>query len=270
MRRKAFTLIELLVVIAIIAILAAILFPVFAKARDRARMTACGSNMNQIGKALMMYTDDNEGVYPPDRFLLNGTLVHPYTWKRALSKYTSSNDVWVCPANPAVMAAGSVRYATARIGDESNIQTEYKLDKSKWLASCYGYNGGYFPTESIYPLRTVTKVRDPAGLMVIIECRTANPDLGPWTYAWTQDKKGTLAAGYSSGPVGVFFTHNKRMNIAFADGHSGSLTLPEVYGRPGDGKNYWGVANPDTDGHVVAGRNKANWGSQVVAANEYW
>ena len=59
-RNHGFTLIELLVVIAVIAILAAILFPVFAQAREKARSVACLSNMQQIGKALMMYLQDND------------------------------------------------------------------------------------------------------------------------------------------------------------------------------------------------------------------
>ena len=62
--RKAFTLIELLVVIAIIAILAAILFPVFAKAREKARQISCLSNMRQIGLGFMQYTQDNDEVLP--------------------------------------------------------------------------------------------------------------------------------------------------------------------------------------------------------------
>src|SRR5215468_1948080 len=62
--QRAFTLIELLVVIAIIAILAAILFPVFARAREKARQATCLSNLKQIGLAFQMYTQDWDEVYP--------------------------------------------------------------------------------------------------------------------------------------------------------------------------------------------------------------
>ena len=67
-QKRGFTLIELLVVIAIIAILAAILFPVFSRARESARKTACLSNMKQIGTALMMYCQDWDEAFPLNRF----------------------------------------------------------------------------------------------------------------------------------------------------------------------------------------------------------
>jgi prepilin-type N-terminal cleavage/methylation domain-containing protein len=83
---RGFTLIELLVVIAIIAILAAILFPVFAMARERARLSACISNMRQIGTSLMMYVQDYDETYPYLRFHGDGVDIkqQSYCWRNAI------------------------------------------------------------------------------------------------------------------------------------------------------------------------------------------
>src|SRR2546422_9177382 len=101
-QRFAFTLIELLVVIAIIAILAAILFPVFAQARDRARMSACVSNMRQIGTSLMMYVQDYDETYPYIRFHGVGGQqgLFAYCWRNAIRPYLKNVDVMACPSNP--------------------------------------------------------------------------------------------------------------------------------------------------------------------------
>lgn len=95
-RNKGFTLIELLVVIAIIAILAAILFPVFAKVREKARQTACLSNIRQLGLAIAQYNNDYDTDYP------NGA--DPYGqgsgWAGQIYPYTSSAAVFACPDDP--------------------------------------------------------------------------------------------------------------------------------------------------------------------------
>ncbi|MES2465576.1 MAG: prepilin-type N-terminal cleavage/methylation domain-containing protein, partial [Armatimonadota bacterium] len=77
-RSSGFTLIELLVVIAIIAILAAILFPVFAQAREKARQTSCLSNVKQICLALNMYAQDADETYPPARY--SNATVTAFAW----------------------------------------------------------------------------------------------------------------------------------------------------------------------------------------------
>ncbi len=93
---RAFTLIELLVVIAIIAILAAILFPVFAKVREKARQTSCASNMKQIGLAVLQYTQDNDETFP----LANTNLYDYNPWDIAIQPYVKSLAVFSCPDDP--------------------------------------------------------------------------------------------------------------------------------------------------------------------------
>jgi prepilin-type N-terminal cleavage/methylation domain-containing protein/prepilin-type processing-associated H-X9-DG protein len=94
-KKRAFTLIELLVVIAIIAILAAILFPVFARARENARKSACQSNLKQIGLAIMQYVQDYDEKYPISN------LYYPATggrWYQLLQPYARSTQVFICPS----------------------------------------------------------------------------------------------------------------------------------------------------------------------------
>lgn len=107
--KAAFTSIDLLVVIAIISILAAILFPSFARARENARKASCMSNMKQIGLAVMQYSQDYDEKLP--NFVRNndvgGGVVDPnnkfcsdyYTWAEAVQPYVKSLQLFVCPSN---------------------------------------------------------------------------------------------------------------------------------------------------------------------------
>jgi len=99
-RNKGFTLIELLVVITIISILAAILFPVFARAREQARKASCQSNLKQIGLALMMYVQDYDETYPASSmgYYLPGTTNGTF-WYHVLQPYAKSYQVFVCPTS---------------------------------------------------------------------------------------------------------------------------------------------------------------------------
>ncbi len=109
MQRKGFTLIELLVVIAIIAILAAILFPVFAKAREKARQSTCASNLKQIGLGITQYAQDYDEVLCPTRVALDPPLpaADKYLmvcgaprsyWTQLLEPYIKSSAIYVCPS----------------------------------------------------------------------------------------------------------------------------------------------------------------------------
>src|SRR5262245_31487456 len=102
MRKRGFTLIELLVVIAIIAILAAILFPVFAQARPKARQATCLSNLKQIGLGVMMYAQDYDEAYPSASAT---SAVGVTSWepegsgrniKELIVPYTKNLNIWQC------------------------------------------------------------------------------------------------------------------------------------------------------------------------------
>jgi prepilin-type N-terminal cleavage/methylation domain-containing protein len=101
--RQGFTLIELLVVIAIIAILASILFPAFAKAREKARQAACSSNEKQLGLAFLQYTQDYDECYPP------GISAVGAGWAGHIYSYVKSTGVYGCPDDSTASVAGGYK-----------------------------------------------------------------------------------------------------------------------------------------------------------------
>ncbi|MBC7287651.1 MAG: DUF1559 domain-containing protein [Armatimonadetes bacterium] len=99
--RKGFTLIELLVVIAIIAILAAILFPVFARAREKARQASCQSNIKQLMLAVLMYAQDYDEMLVGSWYDYDGSGTNTpgdYTWRAAVAPYVRNVQIFICPS----------------------------------------------------------------------------------------------------------------------------------------------------------------------------
>ncbi|HEY3413724.1 MAG TPA: prepilin-type N-terminal cleavage/methylation domain-containing protein [Armatimonadota bacterium] len=123
--RRGFTLIELLVVIAIIAILAAILFPVFAKARERGKMAACLSNSKQIGLILRQYADDYDEGLPFNPYTTS--LPHTRPWVHLFMAYAKSADIFRCPSH-----AGTPVKA-------------WKIDSEHFFTTGYPANNGAIP-----------------------------------------------------------------------------------------------------------------------------
>jgi len=136
-KKTGFTLIELLVVIAIIAILAAILFPVFARARENARRTSCASNLKQMGLAVMQYTQDYDEKYP---FTYNyyvagasGTLVW---WEDVTQPYTKNYQLFICPSDSSPVGYTYARTGTVPVssmGYPATLTTSYAINATALL-----------------------------------------------------------------------------------------------------------------------------------------
>ncbi|MCX7598387.1 MAG: DUF1559 domain-containing protein [Armatimonadetes bacterium] len=141
--RKGFTLIELLVVIAIIAILAAILFPVFARAREKARQTSCLSNLKQVGLGALMYAQDYDEILPC------GDRTAQVWWYEIIQPYIKNRQIYVCPSwagsslgygiNSCMMCPHwCVRSSWPRLGQiKRPAEILFIADASAWLA-CWG------------------------------------------------------------------------------------------------------------------------------------
>ncbi len=195
---RGFTLIELLVVIAIIAILAAILFPVFARAREKARETTCLSNVKEISLGLIMYLSDYDSRFPKRSYQVAGTpgCSGKHFWPRVVAPYigtgdgasSSGKDLWRCPS--------------------------YRELVQNWYCGAYadyalnGYIEGLVDSEIPYPAATV----------LIGEYAYWHPTGLRWYgwYSWA----GWRAYDYDGHVSGCRYDHNDRQNIGFCDGHA--------------------------------------------------
>jgi prepilin-type N-terminal cleavage/methylation domain-containing protein/prepilin-type processing-associated H-X9-DG protein len=219
LRKRAFTLIELLVVIAIIAILAAILFPVFARARENARRASCQSNLKQIGLGILQYAQDYDERMVYDE-LWNGT--YRVSFKGSIQPYTKSIQVFDCPSN---IGYPSTR-TSARTSDNYTISSDYSAN-TEWFDgntgciptnSCggmsYGGHNGASPINTtLYPAISLAAFENTAQTIVVAETVQSNDDYAYWTaHRNTSEAHPFLFAG-----------HLSTSNYLFADGHVKAL-----------------------------------------------
>jgi prepilin-type N-terminal cleavage/methylation domain-containing protein/prepilin-type processing-associated H-X9-DG protein len=209
MGQTAFTLIELLVVIAIIAILAAILFPVFAKSREKARQITCISNLKQFGSALISYSQDYDETLPPRYTNPAGGQL---SWRGELMPYLKSFNVFSCPSNP--RNADKAAY-------ETNPQLQFPA--SYQIASFGGTNtsngGAFHDCNAVYGCTgpygvPLASIQTPASLIAIVDSTALYSD---YAVAWPQNNyPGTPGSSDSRGSL---FCHTNMSNLLFCDGH---------------------------------------------------
>jgi len=200
MMRKGFTLIELLVVIAIIAILAAILFPVFARAREKARATGCLNNVKQLTLGVMMYMQDYDEVLPLAQMWHDVACARPFRggssmyhwWCDSIFPYVKNTQAFSCPSRPDIETVNGLAYG-------------YNLR--------LGYYNNASPPSSLTKLATV---RYPAETIVLCD--------NDWTGSTVDYSSG---AAYINEICDVNYVwafvparHNGGANLGFVDGHA--------------------------------------------------
>ena len=189
-RRRAFTLIELLVVIAIIAILAAILFPVFAKAREKARQSSCSSNVKQLTLGILQYSQDyDEGMGNLGMCGITGG----FYWTDMISPYVKNIQIYRCPSATTADRAGI------------NVTGGSNYGFNIWN---YRKNGWYQIAKTPLPATTILIADRDLGCVRILAPYCVNPGC-------------TCYSGQSPVQNNHYLVnrHNEGANFSFCDGH---------------------------------------------------
>ncbi|MCC7492407.1 MAG: prepilin-type N-terminal cleavage/methylation domain-containing protein [Fimbriimonadaceae bacterium] len=243
-RRLGFTLIELLVVIAIIAILAAILFPVFAKAREKARQASCLSNLNQIGKAALMYASDYEGFLSRaassasnigqnvlGEAVPNRGYAEAYYWQTVWLSYVKNSQVFFCPSGDQ-----NFRNAPRYVNTVGGLPI-----REIW--GHYGFNyEGICKTRAPWSTskndnRNADTMQSPATTYLVMDS---------WGVCPMVDGSDNPLRFFGSGPlgggddVGIGLNlppgdqrrgdrHNDMANVAYADGHGKAVKVSDLF-----------------------------------------
>ncbi len=217
-RERGFTLIELLVVIAIIAILAAILFPVFAQARDKANQASCQSNFKQIGLALLMYVQDYDETMPGyhNRVNLGSGNARVQGWYDLLEPYTKNEDIAICPQ----VRPNSSSYGRDNLPPGQGFYKRTIVSSYNAGANFSGLAGVGLTTiwNAYSPGVVLAEVTKPAETIMLTEGSTHMQMGNPIVLGFNED--GTPREMNEDGAVGYMrYRHNLQANFLFADGH---------------------------------------------------
>jgi prepilin-type N-terminal cleavage/methylation domain-containing protein/prepilin-type processing-associated H-X9-DG protein len=223
--RAGFTLIELLVVIAIIAILAAILFPVFARARENARRSSCQSNMKQIGLAFMQYSQDNDEWYPGARL----TTAVATSWRENIQPYIKSRQIMVCPS-----AESRTKYTGATSTSTAPVGTGYDT-------SPLSYSGATVFHEYQWPMRDdfktglgglndiggapISAYANPSSTIMVVETQ-----INRFPEIKMTDTAAVNTGGASTSGQTLWSGHLQTGNYLFVDGHIKSMRPTQTIG----------------------------------------
>lgn len=255
--KKGFTLIELLVVIAIIAILAAILFPVFAQAREKARSSACLSNTKQIGTALQLYSDDYDETLPlvfvkfDQNGCEKGTPGYSYifdncgigkgnfmtTWMDGIFPYVKNLGIFVCPSLKVKMNAGKCpKEPVASYSVNVNVFNNDGWNTTLPLLK----NGTIVDTVSLSQIKSTSN---------FIFCLDGRVTTGNYNYNYPIIGAGQIKYYRTDTKLGSnVLRHNDGANFTFSDGHAKyfkyikgnpAFTESNGWGDQADAKTYW-------------------------------
>jgi prepilin-type N-terminal cleavage/methylation domain-containing protein/prepilin-type processing-associated H-X9-DG protein len=224
--RLGFTLIELLVVIAIIAILASILFPVFARARENARRASCQSNLKQLLLATVQYQQDFDERYPSYMMVgSNGSQIGG--WSQFIQPYVKSTQVFTCPSDiDKTTMPGSLSNA----GYGPVFPTSYGMNSQFTTGSWFGILASQVvqPATTVLMTDGVSDLSNTASGLVNRDKDPAEWDelttghiLEPWGTARSQNP-----AAARGGPLA---RHLETCNVGFADGHVKALKVEKFY-----------------------------------------